>query len=84
MPPRQNSSPVPPSEEAPPSPAERQREMERVLKLLPGTLDPENVARRARAREAHVLLWLRMSYHVCQVEPFENLHLTSQTQGRKE
>lgn len=72
------------SDVALPSSAERQREIERILKLVPGTLDPEKVALRARAREAHELLWLRMVYRVCEVETFENPHPTQQRRGEKE
>jgi len=84
MPRRKHTTDVALLEDAPPSPAERQAEMERILKLLPGTLDPEKVALRARARDAHEFLWIHWMYRVCEVETYDGRHPTQQRKGEKE
>jgi hypothetical protein len=49
------------SDAEPPSAEERRRELERILKLAPGELAPERVARRQKLRDAEILRLLDQS-----------------------
>jgi len=84
MPRRKQTSPREPLDAVPPQPAERQAEIERILKLSPGELAPEKCARRQQALDAQQLRTLRESYRVCGVDTLDNSAVTRKHKGGKE
>jgi hypothetical protein len=74
--PRRKSTTDTLSDVAPPSSAERRREIERILKLSPGELAPEKCARRQQALDAQQLHSLRQSYRVCGIDTFDHSAVT--------
>jgi hypothetical protein len=84
MPHRKHSAARASEEYPPPLSAERQAEVEQILKLRPGDLSPERVALRAQVADARLRYSLRSSYHDSGIDTYNSPHPTQQRRGEKE
>jgi hypothetical protein len=72
------------SDAEPPGAEERRRELERILKLAPGELAPDRVARRQRLRDREILQVLEQSLRAAGFDTLDHPVVTRKNQGDKE